>query len=128
LPCIVNLNEKYILNISKDKRIYFDISHCESCVYGFSKDIKSLISKAIYLSKVFRIGNIPSFAEEYYKPKFRYTSFKSKQKEEFSISNKEELCSNKIPFEGKFDHIEISEGYDLCGACEAICPQKAIKI
>jgi len=128
LPCIANLNEKDILNISKDKRIYFDISPCESCVYSFSKDIKSLISKAIYLSKVFRLGNIPSFAEEYYKPKFRHTSFKSKQKEEFSISNKEELCSNKIPFEGKFGHIEISEGCDLCGACEAICPQKAIKI
>jgi|GEM_PF-1003091 len=128
LPCIANLNEKDILNISKDKRIYFDISPCESCVYGFSKDIKSLISKAIYLSKVFRIGNIPSFAEEDYKPKFRHTSFKSKQKEEFSVLNKEELCSNKIPFEGKFGHIEISEGCDLCGACEAICPQKAIKI
>jgi len=80
------------------------------------KRCKNLISKAIYLSKVFRLGNIPSFAEEYYKPKFRYTSFKSKQKEE--------LCSNKIPFEGKFGHIEISEGCDLCGACEAIYPKK----
>jgi ferredoxin len=131
LPCIANLNEKDILDISKNKKIYFDISPCDSCTYSFSKDIKNLISKAIYLSKVFRLNNVPSFVEEDYKPKFRHTSFKIKQKEEFSIlneENEEKVCSSEIPFEGKFGYIEISEGCDLCGACEAICPQKAIKI
>jgi Fe-S-cluster-containing hydrogenase component 2 len=128
LPCIANLNEKDILNISTKKNVYFDTNPCESCVYGFSENIKHLVSKAIYLSKVFRLDNIPFYVDAEYKPKFRYTNFKSQEKRAFEPKHLENLCSNTIPFEGKFGYIQISSDCDLCEACAAICHQKAIKI
>ncbi len=127
MPCLMNLSLKDILNISKTKTLYFDINPCGSCKYNFAKDIKSYISKAIYLSKIFRLKT-PSFTHEDFNPRFRKTSFKQLHEiKDFEIKS-DELCQNQIPFEGAFGVIEISSGCDLCGACEVICPQKAIKI
>ncbi|PMP61508.1 MAG: 4Fe-4S ferredoxin [Hydrogenobaculum sp.] len=128
LPCLLALSEKDLLNISSSKKLYIDISACENCVYSFSKDIKNFISKTIYLSKIFKLKYIPSFVNEDYKPKFRYTHFKNQEKQNFKPLNIKDLCSNTIPFEGKFGYIEVSKDCNLCGACVSICPQKAIKL
>ncbi|GAB6077574.1 4Fe-4S binding protein [Hydrogenobaculum acidophilum] len=128
LPCILNLNEKDILNISSSKKLYIDISPCENCAYVFSKDIKHFISKAKYLSKIFRLEHIPAVVEGIYEPKFRYTQFKNQEKQNFKPKNTEKLCANTIPFEGKFGYVEISKECNLCGACASICPQGAIKL
>ena len=127
VPCILNFTDKDVLCLS-DKDINFDTTPCENCNYQFSYIIKRMISKMIYLSKIFRLNvNISTNIKDY-KPKFKKFYPKENLPKRCFNMKKEGLCQNTIPFDGKFGYIELSEDCNLCGACVSICPEKAIKI